>query len=97
MSPTSEVEYPISPAPIPFRRGKVSAIARSTADAASHLPEVASIICSAPIAAIGVDLVSSGEVGGRAADLLEHRHALGVDVAAGGDAHPALNAGGRGR
>ena len=40
MSPTSEVEYPISPAPIPFRRGNVSAMPRSTADAASHLPEV---------------------------------------------------------
>src|SRR4029079_5900239 len=33
-------------------------------------------------------------VGGGAADRLEHRHALGVDVASGRDAHAALHRGG---
>jgi hypothetical protein len=54
MSPTSEVEYPISPAPIPLSRGNVRDIASSTADAASTSPRESSIIFNAPIAAMGL-------------------------------------------
>ena len=38
----------------------------------------------------GVDDVQAGVLGRRAADGLEHADALGVDVAAGRDAHAAL-------
>ena len=39
----------------------------------------------------GVDDILAGVLGRRAADRLKHRYTLGVDIAAGGDAHAALD------
>ncbi len=41
----------------------------------------------------GIDDPLSGVLGGRAADRLEHRHALGIDIGSGGRPHTALDHG----
>ena len=70
-----------------------AAMAFSTRSAAAVWPMLSSIIWAAAIVGQRAHDSLAGVLGGRAVDGLEHAHALGVDVARGGQPHTALDDG----